>query len=231
MSTGVVILSRFSSNRLPGKALMQINNKPVLLYIIERLKTVVDKDKIIIATSIDKSDNPIENFAFSIGVKCYRGSLDNVAERFYKAAESENWDYAIRINGDNIFLDTNVLRKMILIQEEGDFDFVTNVKNRTFPKGMSVEIVKLSFYKSLLENIITDNNYKEHVTMYLYNHPNNKYYYFLNTQLPEASGIQMALDTEEDFIRTEKIISEFKSHHTNYNLKEIYNIWKTLNYE
>lgn len=231
MNIGIVILSRFSSTRLPGKALLHIHGKPVLLYIVERLKKVVNVNQLIIATSIDESDDEIENFAVSVGIKCYRGSLDNVAERFYKAAKSQNWEYAVRMNGDNIFLDINILHDMLSILEKKEYDFLTNVKDRTFPKGMSVEIVRLSFYQSLIKKITSDENYKEHVTLYLYDYSKGNYYYYKNYILPEASGIQMALDTEEDFKRTEQIMAQFKKNHTQYNLEEIFFIWKTLNYE
>ncbi len=230
MKVGIVILSRFSSNRLPGKALMKINGKTILQYIIERLTTVVSVSDIVIATSVEQSDNAIEDFAKSININCYRGSLENVAERFYNA-KHHDWDYALRINGDNIFLDTNILREMITITKNGNYDFITNVKNRTFPKGMSIEIVKLSFYKIALQKINKNNHYKEHVTLYLYENETNNYYYVYNKELPEASGIQMALDTKEDFNRSQKIIDCFQSSHINYNLKEIYSIWKKNNYE
>lgn len=230
MKIGIIILSRFSSNRLPGKALMKINGKTVLQYIVERLSAVVETDNIVIATSVEESDNHIETFAKNIGVRCYRGSLENVAERFYNA-KLNDWDYAIRINGDNIFLDTNVLKEMLSITEKGNYDFITNVKDRTFPKGMSIEIVKLSYYKSALRKINRKDNYREHVTLYLYENVNENYFYFYNKELPEASGIQMALDTKEDFTRTQEIINCFETSHINYNLKEIYSIWKKYNYE
>ena len=134
MKIGIVILSRFNSSRLPGKALMKIGDKLVLEYIIERLLQVVDLDRIVIATSDQPSDNPIETFAQDKRIKCFRGSLNNVAERFYQAGESLNWDYAIRINGDNIFVDIQVLKEMIQITESGNYDFVSNVKKSHLPQ-------------------------------------------------------------------------------------------------
>lgn len=228
MNIGVVILSRFSSNRLPGKALMEIGGKPILQYIVERISQVVDAEKIVIATSLENSDDKIEQFAQRIGVNCFRGSLDNVAERFFKAGKNKKWDYIVRINGDNIFLDVNILRDMITIAKTGKYDFITNVKDRTFPKGMSIEILKLSYFESLLFKINKEEKYKEHVTLYAYDYSSENNFYYMNSLLPEASGIQMALDTMEDFERTEQIIQRFNGDHFNYNLYEIYNIWKEI---
>lgn len=227
---GAVILSRFSSSRLPGKALMLIEGKAVLQYIVERLLMSLELNDIIIATSTESSDDPIASFAKTINVSCYRGSLQNVATRFFEASETKDWDYAIRINGDNIFVDTNVVTSMIEIAQTDKFSFVSNVKNRTFPKGMSVEIVKKSYFQKLLPIINASDSYKEHVTLYLYDNEVPKdFYYYINSILPEASGLQFALDTKEDFERTTKIISQFKKSHTQYNLKEIFEIYQDYN--
>lgn len=218
---GVVILSRFNSSRLPGKALMPILGKPTLLYIIERLSEVFSPDEIILATSQEKSDDPIATFASEYGINCFRGSLENVAQRFYEAGKTQKWDYLIRINGDNIFVDIPLLKKVKSLSELGKSDFISNVKDRTFPKGMSVESVRFLFYESLLPVIYTSDYYKEHVTIYLYEKQQPNFHFIYNTELPEAAGIQMALDTKEDFERTEYLLSQFQESHLNYNMKEI----------
>lgn len=225
---GVVILSRFSSSRLPGKALREINGKAVLGYIIERVSKVFPKDRMVIATSTETGDDVIAEFAKKQGVGCFRGSLDNVSERFCFAAETRGWDYAVRINGDNIFLDINVLREMTQLANDGEYDFISNVKGRTFPKGMSVEIVRTKHYQTLLPRISTDDRYREHVTLYLYEHETPDYFFVYNTVLKQAEGVQMALDTPEDFDRSAMIISNFFSDHTDYNMKEIFDIYKRL---
>ncbi len=226
MEMGAVILSRYSSTRLPGKALLEIAGKPILNYIVERLLQVLDKKHIVIATSEDASDDPIAAFSERNGITCFRGSLENVSERFYLAAAGQNWDYAIRINGDNVFVDTELLRYMVEITGKGEYDFVSNVKDRTYPKGMSIELVRVSFYKSLLEKMNGSEKYREHVTLYLYDHACGNFHFCYNEALPEAAGIQMALDTWEDFIQIRQIIAQFTQAHWNYNLKEIYHIWK-----
>ena len=228
---GVVILARYNSSRLPGKALMCIQEKPVLLYIIERLTQVVPMEDILIATSIEESDNFIEEFAKDHNISCFRGSLNNVADRFFLAALSKRWDYVTRINGDNIFVDTNLLRRMIGIALGGEYDFISNVKDRTFPKGMSIEIIKVNFYKRVLPFILNDDDYKEHVTLYLYHNELGIYKFIKNKEVPEAGGIQMALDTPDDFNRSEVIVKHFIKPHWFYNLSEIHEIYIRLENE
>jgi spore coat polysaccharide biosynthesis protein SpsF len=229
--TGIVILSRYTSSRLPGKALMKIQDKPVLSYIIERLMQVVSKEQIVIATSTEASDDAIAAYAQEIGVTSFRGPLENVAERFYLAAKSCGWEFAARINGDNIFVDTPVLAEMLATAATGKYDFISNVKGRTFPKGMSIEIVRLRYFESLLKDINGNAGYREHVTLYLYEHESGSHYYYTNEAMPEAAGIQMALDTPEDLERTRAIIKEFTAPHWQYNMREIMTILKTINYE
>lgn len=231
MRTGIVILARYNSSRLPGKALRPMLGKQILTYIIERLQQVVPVGNIVLATSVEASDDPMEAFAREAGIACYRGSLENVAERFYRAAEAQGWEYATRINGDNIFADTQVLKDMLDLAEGGNYNFVSNVKGRTFPKGMSVEIVRLTHYKSLLPTINASPGYREHVTLYLYEHDEGqRYYYYLNEALPEAAGIQLALDTPDDWDRTLRVMQHFTRPHWSYNMEEIMNILKNLKY-
>jgi spore coat polysaccharide biosynthesis protein SpsF len=230
MNIGIVILSRYSSSRLPGKALMKIQDKTVLDYIIERLLQVVTRDQMVLATSSEPSDDPIAAFARSRNIHCHRGSLENVAERFYNAAKERKWEYAIRINGDNIFVDILLLKKMVGFAQSESYDFISNVKDRTFPKGMSIEIARVAYYAQHLETINASPYFREHVMVYLYNEPNGKKFYVQNHELPEAAGIQFALDTAEDYKRTSEIISHFDKPHWEYNLMEIFKIYKSENY-
>ncbi|HEY0740158.1 MAG TPA: hypothetical protein VGD40_01815 [Chryseosolibacter sp.] len=221
MKVGVVILARYSSSRLPGKALMKINGKETLRYIVERVERVVPKNNIVIATSTQESDDPIAKFASACGVCLFRGSLQNVAERFLQAGMEAGFDYIVRINGDNIFVDIPLLAEMIEFASHGQYDFLSNVHKRTYPKGMSVEIVSAPYYKSQMPVINSNPSYQEHVTNYLYELKNNRFYFFYNQNLPEAAGIQLALDTPEDFERSQAIIASFAHEHWKYNLAEI----------
>ena len=83
MKIGAIVICRYNSSRLPGKILKKINGKPILTYIIERLKCVQNLDDFIVATSINTTDQPIVDYCIKNQIKYFRGSLENVAERFY----------------------------------------------------------------------------------------------------------------------------------------------------
>lgn len=228
MNLGYIILCRYNSSRFPGKILKTINGKTILEYIIERISIIVSKKNIVVATSVENSDDPIEDFCKDNHIQYYRGSLKNVAERFLACGKEYKFDYAARINGDNLFVDLKTLEEMNEITLKYGFDFVSNVKNRTFPKGMSIEIVKTSFYNKILQKF-TDERHFEHVTLFLYeNDKSQNFYYHYNKICPEAAGIQMAIDTKDDFILSEKIINKFEKNHTEYGLKDIFEIRKKI---
>jgi spore coat polysaccharide biosynthesis protein SpsF len=213
---------------LPGKILRKIKGKEVLLYIYERLLAVTNHNNIIVATSYEKSDDPVVHFCRKKNINIYRGSLENVALRFLNCALDNGFDYATRINGDNVFIDIDTIKEMSAIAKQGQYNFITNVKNRTFPKGMSIEIVRTDYFKNMYENFNKD-KFFEHVTLFLYNlaHPLKHYYHF-NKIEPKAAGIQLALDTKEDFNKFTKIIHNFTKDHTEYGLYEVYNIYKNI---
>lgn len=188
---------------------MEIAGKPVLQHILDRLSGLVPRHQIILATSDLPSDNILQAFAEERGIACERGSLAKVGERFYAAARRLNCDYAIRMNGDNIFLDPSILGSMIEKAISGSYQFLSNVKGRSFPKGMSVEIVNLDYYERFLPQIKVDEYCNEHVMVCLYQDPKPvEHYYLHNAILPAAAGIQLALDTVEDFERSRWMLNQ-----------------------
>lgn len=206
MSIGIVILCRFDSKRFPGKILHNIKGRPIIAHIVERIRLGAPNRSIVVATSRESSDDQIAAYCKRAGLTCFRGSLEDVAGRFLQCMESNGWDFGVRINGDNLFLDPQTLNAMLAIADTDQFDFVTNVPGRSFPYGMSVEIVRKSFYHdAMLQDF--DVGHREHVTSGLYEKPDlGRRYIFKNRVCPEAAGLQLAIDTPDDMIRARKII-------------------------
>ncbi len=228
MKVGIIILCRYDSSRLPGKILKEINGKPILLYIIERLSCVVSTNSIVVATSEENSDDPIVEFCRKSGIQVFRGSLLDVASRFLTCAKKFNFDFAFRINGDNLFVDIDLIRSALSIAHTGEYSFISNVHNRTFPKGMSIEGVNVELYASEYPKF---NIYqREHVMPYFYDNGDRiRHFYIYNVAVPELAGVQLAIDTETDYDFAKKIVSKFKIAQSNYGLKEIATIIKSIN--
>ena len=102
---GIIIQARMSSSRLPNKVLKPIEGRPMLAYLIERVKKKKNTDKIILATSVDPSDGPIEEFCQELSIECYRGKLDDVLDRYYQAALKYQLDTIVRVTGDCPIID------------------------------------------------------------------------------------------------------------------------------
>jgi sialic acid synthase SpsE/spore coat polysaccharide biosynthesis protein SpsF (cytidylyltransferase family) len=221
MKVGAIILARMTSSRLPGKGLKKINDREILGYIIDGLRKTHRITNIIIATSSELADDPLESFARIENVDCYRGSLDNVAERFLNAAKNSELDFAVRINGDNLFVNPSLVDKLV-DKAIGGEEFVSNVPGRTFPKGMSVEVVKTSTYEKLYSLFYKDSHF-EHVTQYLYQHDDKiKCYCVENTSYPQIAGKQISIDTQFDFDLADRVIKKLKCTIETVELDQLY---------
>ncbi len=221
MKIGVLILCRHGSSRLPGKILKKIKGKTLLEYIHERVSLARKVDNVIVATSVDPSDNVIESFCRKHNYEYFRGSLEDVSDRFLSAASHYELDYAVRINGDNLFCDAGLIDEAIQYAINEGLDFVSNVPERTYPSGMSVEVINVGFYQQLAVKF-TEDRHKEHVTLYLYETEETYKVRFLkNKELARAAGLQLAIDTASDFNRASKILDQLKGDHRNYNWVEI----------
>ncbi|MEL7001347.1 MAG: NTP transferase domain-containing protein [Bacteroidota bacterium] len=224
MKFGVIVLCRYTSSRLPGKILKKIEGKPLLQHIVERLKLTSIKN-IIVATSDEPSDQPIVEFCRNNDIEYFTGSLLNVADRFARCCKKYDLDYGIRINGDNLFVDPYTIDRMVEITGQNDYDLVTNVPGRTFPHGMSVEIINTTFYLDTLPSF-NEEKYKEHVTLYFYDNPTERMFTYINEQYPIKKKINLAVDTPEDFKIVSKMMAATKSHTEALHLQDIVELYE-----
>jgi len=133
-----------SSSRLPGKVLLDIAGKIMIQRVIERTLRARTLDSVTVATTTDKSDDPIAAFAVSTGVPYTRGSLHDVLDRYYRAARSHNADIVVRITADCPAIDPALVDQAVKTLLDGGYDFVANRLpppfSRTFPIGLDVEV-------------------------------------------------------------------------------------------
>ena len=206
---GAIIEARMNSSRLPGKMMKKILNKPVIDYLIDRLKVIKEVDQIIIATTKNKKDDLLVNFAKKKNLNFYRGSEHNVLQRVVRASEKFQVNNIVSICGDNPILDSNVISKMIRVHKKYKYDCVTNSFVKSFPRGMDAVIIKQKLLQKSLK-YGSSKLYKEHVTLYT-NHNQKKFKvknYRANksTYWPELS---VSLDEISDFKLIKNIIEYF----------------------
>ena len=212
-----------SSKRYPCKVLHPVSNKNILQFIIERLNLIPLLKDIFVATSIEKSDLPIKQFCNENDIKCFRGDLNDVAGRFNSLLNTFPCDAFVRVNGDSPLIDHNIISKGISMFNNGNYDLVTNVLTRTYPKGQSVEVVNSkTFQKTYLKMYRSD--YLEHVTKYFYNNENE--FNIKNFESKkQLENIQLSVDTYEDMKMFESIVYKMDKPHWMYSLNDILDIY------
>jgi spore coat polysaccharide biosynthesis protein SpsF len=193
------IEARFASTRLPGKTLLEICGKPALELIIERLKRSKFLDGVIIATTVNPDCDAIEKLAKKLNIGCFRGSEDDVLDRVLRAAKHYKGDIIVEITGDETLIDPVVVDEVIEFYLANNFDYVSNVLERRYPRGLDTQV----FATRILEEVsklTNDPADRENVSLYIYEHP--KKYKLGNVKAPEElnhPGWRWTLDTIEDF--------------------------------
>lgn len=140
MKTVAVIQARLGSTRLPGKVLYEIGGRPMLCFIIERVRRTPGIDQIVLATGDTDANDALANTVADFGVNVVRGSEDDVLARYRKAAEETNADVIVRVTGDCPFVDPKVLQALLDLRSHGRFDYATNVKPETWPDGLDASV-------------------------------------------------------------------------------------------
>jgi len=226
MKIGAIVQARMSSQRLPNKVLHEVAGKPVLQYLLERLTYCDHLDEIIVATSVEDSDQPIADFCHRNNVKYYRGPLSDVAGRFDKVLDKYKFDAFVRVNGDSPLLDQRLIEQGISLFLDGDYDLVTNIMPRTFPKGQSVEVLRTKTFKRTYRRM-REKEDLEHVTRYYYQHIEE--FHIKNFTLKEnLNYIGLSVDTPEDLDNFVMILSNMKKPHWEYSLDDILMIYRSL---
>ena len=165
-----IIQARLNSSRLNKKILLKIENKNLLEHLFSQLSYSTHIDKKIIATTINKIDDEIENFAKLQNITFFRGNPLNVLDRYYRCAKFFNLETIVRISGDAPLIDPSIVDKTIEYYKKNNFDYVSNFFNRSYPIGTEIEIFSFKTLEKCWMNAKKSSE-KEHVTPFIYNHP------------------------------------------------------------
>jgi spore coat polysaccharide biosynthesis protein SpsF len=219
---GVVIQARISSTRLPGKILKDIEGQPMLLRQLKRLRNDLKVPKLVVATSNDISDDPIEKLCKANGFSCFRGPLDDVMQRFILVGQEYGIDYLVRVGGDDPLIDPLCCNALIDIHLKDSFDFIYASNRSGWPYGCAAELIR----RASLEEIhrkTSEKLYLEHIIPYFFDHPEeyrihrakgpagiNRPDYCFSVDYPEdmdlVRTIFKKLASEGEFVPLKKII-------------------------
>ncbi|MBF0104350.1 MAG: glycosyltransferase family protein [Deltaproteobacteria bacterium] len=209
MKTVIIVQARMTSTRLPGKVLMRVMDKPLLQYQIERLRKVSLADDIVIATTINRTDDPVVDLCDRLNVKSFRGLEDDVLLRYYDTAVREKADVIIRSTADCPLIDPRVIDQIIACYKNNpaQYDFVSNTIRRTYPRGLDAELFSFEVLEKI-HRLSTEAEQREHVTPYVYDHFNEFKYFNVACAEGDYSHHRWTVDQREDLELVTLIIKE-----------------------
>ena len=200
---GAIIQARTSSTRLPGKVLLELpygSGITVLQQVIRRLKQSKKIDTIVVATTEDKADDAIVDIASRESVSSFRGSKENVLERYYLAAKSFGLETIVRITSDCPCIDASIVDSLINQHLDANADYTSNSLTRSYPHGVDTEVLSFATLATAYEGATQDFE-KEHVCPFIYK-SNPHRFKILSVIAPEelqSQDIRITLDTQEDY--------------------------------
>jgi spore coat polysaccharide biosynthesis protein SpsF len=216
-----IIQARMGSTRLPNKVLKKIMGKPMLWYLVRRVEKSKYIDNVIIATTKDKKDDAIEEFANEYHLGIYRGSENDIVDRYYNAARKYNADVIVRIWGDCPLIDPEIIDKIIEKFLSYKADYANNFNPPTFPIGMVAEIYSFDTLERIWKEI-NDPFFRDYPFEYIYANQNTfKAIYVKNDK--DLSDIHWTVDYIEDLILVTKIFEKL------YKETEVFHIDAMLN--
>ena len=216
-----------TSSRLPGKVLLPANGKPMLEHLANRLKQVKSIQEIVLATTVNQTDDCLVEFAQQQGISWFRGSEDDVMLRVIGAAESVNADIIVEITGDCPIIDPLIVEQTIKMFLYNSCDYLTNGHNRSYPAGMDCQVFRLETLKHSAE--MTDDPVEhEHVTLHIRRHPDLFSHLYLiappDLYWPELG---LVLDEQKDYELLKKIIEHFGHENPYFSCREIIELLKS----
>ena len=160
------------STRLPRKVLADIAGKTMIERIVERVKAARSVDEIVVATTKSREDDVLSGFVENIP-ECgiFRGSVDDVLERYYQCAELHHADIVVRVTADDPLKDPQIIDKAVqLLSDDSSIDYCSNTIRPTYPEGLDIEVMRFSaLQRAYFEAKLLSE--REHVTPYIINHP------------------------------------------------------------
>ena len=205
MTNLIIIQARMASSRLPGKILMKLEGKSILEHVVNSLKFSKFSNKIIVATTTNQIDDKIKDICNDLGVDCFRGSSDDVLNRYYECAKLFQGDIIVRITCDNPLIDPTLVDEAIKICTENNCDYVSNMIHQTYPLGYLVEVLKFNILKQNNDQI-HDALTREHVTYHIRQNP--AMYDIVEFSAPEKlqrPDWRLTVDCQSDYNLMEKI--------------------------
>lgn len=218
----IIIQARIDSRRFPRKVLQNIEGKPMLWHIINRVKEM--NLGIVIATTKRKIDNPIVAIAKESSIRCFRGSVNDVLDRYYKAALKFGAKIIVRITADSPLIDPNISSKVVDKFLTGNFDYVST-DNNSFPKGLDTECFSFKVLKEAWQKAKLKSE-REHVTPYIWKNPDRFRIGLIYNRNNSGKPLRLIVDYKDDLVLIRAIYSKLHKENKIFKMNEIIDVIK-----
>ncbi len=161
-----LIQARMGSSRFPGKVLADLCGHAMLWHVVSRVRRAKTIDQVVVATTDCAADDPVVRFCEQAGIAYFRGSEQDVLDRFYRAAQFHHAEVVVRITSDCPLIDPPVIDKVVRRFMQGDCDYASNVLRYTYPDGLDVEVFSFAALEQAWREAVKPSE-REHVTPYL----------------------------------------------------------------
>lgn len=200
MKVVAIVQARMGSTRLPGKVMMELAGEPMLVRVLNRVRRARSLDETIVATTMLRDDDVIEALCRGRGWRCFRGSENDVLDRYYHAAAHVAADAVVRITSDCPLIDPEIVDRVVgaFVDPEAAAEYASNVfPIRTFPRGLDTEVIGFDTLARIWKQDY-DPASREHVTPYVHRHA--EAFRIVAVQNEENhSEHRWTVDTAEDF--------------------------------
>ena len=204
-----IIQARLGSTRLPQKVLLPLGKKTVIESVIDRVRASKNINEIIVATTIQPEDQKIFNFCHDKNIKCFRGSLEDVLDRYYQAAKHFGVQHIARITSDCPLIDPNAIDEVAEKYLEGSFDYVSNNHPAaTYPDGLDTEIFSFKALGKAWRDAKLKSE-REHVTPYIWKKP-DIFRLFTVKNPVDLSEYRLTIDEPRDYELLQVVVSQVK---------------------
>ncbi|MEI7430549.1 MAG: aminotransferase class III-fold pyridoxal phosphate-dependent enzyme [Betaproteobacteria bacterium] len=206
MRTVVIVQARMGSTRFPNKVMRRLSGEPMIQLLLERLSEAKMVDQIILATTMNASDQPLIDHVRKLGYEIFQGNEQDVLDRYYQAAACHKPDIVVRVTGDCPLIDPELVDNAIAAFKKGNLDYVSNTLAPTYPDGLDVEVFSFAALTQAWENAKTDYE-REHVTPYI---KQSGEFRLLNlAHAEDCSSERWTVDEPEDFEVIENVFKHF----------------------
>lgn len=214
-----ILQARVSSSRLPGKVLKPLLGVPMLLRQVERLQKARKIDRLLVATSVEPSDDAIGSLCEQQGIACFKGSLNDVLDRFYQAARTYTPEHIVRLTADCPLTDPALIDEVLDFYLDGGYDYASNAVESTFPDGLDVEVFRFSCLELAWQSANLPSE-REHVTPFIHQQPNRfKIGHYKNSS--DLSHLRWTVDEPKDFELVSMIYEALYPANPNFSTQDI----------